>query len=161
MLKTCIPQSTVLQRYIDVFYILQTEQPAPITYLAFPHINTAISFFKGVSITRDDLHIGINEDGPAKNTCVEILGKYTRHVVVDFNGVFEEVVIIFKPMGINRFIKGSLQQLAPAHSQAYHDKTWTAFCKALFKAENKIEILESFYWHSLPSRKNLRPLNNH
>jgi AraC-like DNA-binding protein len=141
-----------LQRYVDVFYIYETEQPARITYLAFPHINTAISFFKGASITRNDLHITINEDRSAKNTCVEILGKYTKPVVVDFNGVFEEVAVIFKPLGVNRFIKGSLRQLAPAYSQSFSDKTWTAFGELLFEAENKIERLESFL---------LAQLNNH
>jgi AraC-like DNA-binding protein len=75
---------------------------------------------------------------------MEILGKYTRPVLVNFNGAFEEVAVIFKPLGVNRFIKEPLQQLAPAYSQSFTDKTWAAFGETLFKAANKMETLESF-----------------
>lgn len=160
MLQTFVPQSKALQRYVDVFYIFKTVQPAQFTYLAFPHINTAISIFKGVTISRKDFHITINEDRFSKNTCVEILGKYTRPVLVDFNGVFEEVAIIFKPLGVNRFIKESLRQLAPAYSQSFSDKTWTAFSKALFKTENKIEKLESFLLTQLANHEEFTAIEN-
>jgi hypothetical protein len=129
VLTTFFPASTVLQRYVDVFYIFKNDQPVKLSYLAFPHINTAISFFKGVSITRSDLHITINEDQKAEKYCVEILGKYARPVVVDINGVFEEVAVIFKPMGINRFTRGNLVRHAPGFSQSFPDMEWNQFCK--------------------------------
>jgi AraC-like DNA-binding protein len=144
LLQTFVPQSKELQRYVDVFYIYKSVQPVTVTYLAFPHVNTGISFFKGVSITRNNFTITITEDGPAENICMEILGKYTRPVLVNFNGAFEEVAVIFKPLGVNRFIKESLQQLAPAYSQSFTDSTWAAFGETLFNAANKIEQLESF-----------------
>jgi len=160
LLQTFVPQSEELQRYVDVFYIFKSVQPEPITYLAFPHVNTAISFFKGVSITRNDFHITVNEDGPAENICMEILGKYTRPVLVNFNGAFEEVAVIFKPLGANRFIKESLQQLAPAYSQSFKDKTWAAFGETLFKAANKIESLESFLLAQLTHHEEFTAIEN-
>lgn len=129
------------------------KKPAPITYLAFPHVNTAISFFKGVSVTRKDFHINVTEDKSAKNFSVEILGKYSRPVVVNFSGIFEEIAIVFKPLGVNRFIKEPLLQLAPDYYQVFGDKTWAAFAEVLFKAENKIETLESFLLTQLTDRQ--------
>lgn len=155
MLTTFFPVSTVLQRYVDVFYIFKNGKPVNLSYLAFPHINNAISFFKGVSITRNDFHISINEDQKADPFCVEILGKYARPVVVDINGVFEEVAVIFKPLGVNHFINGNLLQHAPGYSQSFPDKDWNQFCKILFEADNKIESLESFLLNRLTEKEDI------
>jgi AraC-like DNA-binding protein len=138
---------------VDVFYIFKTDTASKLTYLAFPHINTAISFFKGVSITRNDFHIMINEDQNAGKFCVEILGKYARPVVVDINGIFEEVAVIFKPLGVNRFIEGNLLQHTPGYSQSFPDKDWNQFCKLLFEANNKIETIESFLLNRLTDKE--------
>jgi len=155
VLTTFFPTSTVLQRYVDVFYILKTGKPVKLTYLAFPHTNTAISFFKGASVTRNDFHISINEDHHAEQFCVEILGKYARPVVVDINGVFEEVAVIFKPLGVNRFINGNLLQLAPGYTQSFPDKDWNLFCKMLFESPNKIETIESFLLNRLNEKEDI------
>jgi AraC-like DNA-binding protein len=81
-------------------------------------------------------------------------------VRVDFNGTFEEVAVIFKPLGVSRFIKESLQQLAPAYSQSFTDKTWAAFAEVLFNATDKIERLESFLLTQLTEKEAFTAIEN-
>ena len=146
VLKTFIPSSAELKKYIEVFYIFNTEKPRQFSYLAFPHINTSISFFKGVSISRDNFHISIESNKRTVNKkCIEILGKYTKPVFVHYNGDFEEVAIVFKPMGVNRFIKGDLIKWAPEYTQSFNDENWISFSHQLFnEKENRIGLLEDF-----------------
>ena len=146
MLKTFVPASAALQQYIEVFYVFISDKPSQFSYIAFPHTNTAISFFKGVSIERNNYHISIAEQkGTGNNHCVEILGKYTKPVFVQYTGDFEEVAIVFKPLGVNSFIKGDFAELAPDYSQSFDDEIWQLFSTQLFNAkENRIEMLEHF-----------------
>ena len=146
MLKTYTPASKELKKYIEVFYVFNSDKPYQFSYIAFPHTNTAISFFKGVSISRNNFHISLeNIKDINNNTCIEILGKYTKPLIVNYAGDFEEVAIIFKPLGVNRFFKKNLIDIAPVYSQPLNDKIWTLFSTELFKEkENRIERLEDF-----------------
>ena len=146
MLKTFVPASTELQKYIEVFYVFISDKPSQFSYIAFPHINTAISFFKGVSISRNNFHISIEQQKENTNkNCIEILGKYTQPVFVNYSGDFEEVAIVFKPLGINRFISRDFIECAPEYSQSFNDDKWQQFSHHLFKNKhNRIERLEDF-----------------
>jgi AraC-like DNA-binding protein len=146
VLKTFVPASKELQKYIEVFYVFISDKPSQFSYIAFPHINTAISFFKGISISRNNFHVSIEQQKETINkNCIEILGKYTKPVFVHYMGDFEEVAIVFKPLGVNKFIKGDFVDLAPEYSQPFNDENWLLFSHQLFKAkENRIEQLERF-----------------
>jgi AraC-like DNA-binding protein len=146
VLKTYVPASKELQKYIEVFYVFISDKPNQFSYIAFPHINTAISFFKGVSISRNNFNISIEQQKEATDkNCIEILGKYTKPVFVNYTGDFEEVAIVFKPLGVNRFIKGDFVEFAPEYSQSFYDENWQLFSHQLFKEkENRIERVENF-----------------
>ncbi len=146
MLKTFIPRSKELQQYIEVFYVFSTEKPSQFSYIAFPHVNTAISFFKGVTIARNNFSVSIEQERKnGTHTCVEILGKYTKPVFVQYAGDFEEVAIVFKPMGVNRFLKRDFVEFAPNYSQPLLDKDWQLFGHQIFEEkETSIERLEDF-----------------
>jgi AraC-like DNA-binding protein len=146
VLKTFIPASKELQKYIEVFYVFMPEKPSQFSYIAFPHINTSISFFKGVSISRNNFSVSIEQQSETINkNCIEILGKYTKPVFVHYAGDFEEVSIVFKPLGANRFLKENFGKVAPEYSQSFNDEIWHLFSHDLFNEhENRIEQLENF-----------------
>jgi AraC-like DNA-binding protein len=146
LLKTFKPIADELQPYIEVFYVFNSDKPDRFSYIAFPHTNTAISFFKDASITRNNFHVTIEQNPKAAgSTCIEMLGKYTQPVFVHYNGDFEEVAVVFKPMGINRFISGDLVDQAPEYSQPFTDGNWQNCCQQLFdEKEKRIELLEAF-----------------
>ncbi len=158
MLQTYKPISPLLQNLIEFFYVFDSERPKNISYIAFPHVNTAISFFKGAYIERSNYLINIAAHDPYRNQCaVEILGKYTRPVFVNYRGYCEEIAIVFKPLGVNHFFANDLIAVAPHYSQKLENSLWTDFAEMLFGANNldkKLEMLETFLV------KNYRDLEN-
>ncbi|CAN5376067.1 hypothetical protein BH11BAC2_BH11BAC2_07080 [soil metagenome] len=153
MLHTYQPKSEKLQKYVELFYEFTSERPDEISYIAFPHVNTAISFFKGVDLQRNDYNIYIAPSLKNKTNCsVEILGKYTTPVFVHYKGKCEEIAIVFKPLGINQFFRDDLITIAPEFSQALDNSLWTELSNSLFKESTidvKIEILELFLLENL------------
>lgn len=145
MLKTYLPQSKILQNYIEVFYTFKEEKPLNFSYLAFPHVNSGLSFFKGVNIDRSNYQINISGKENNKNEIkIEILGKYTIPLLLNYSGKFEEISIVFKPLGINRFLKNNLINYTPNYSQELSVESWNKFSIELFKSDNPIDQLEEF-----------------
>ena len=159
MLQTIIPKSPVLQRYIEYFYVFNSENREDLRYLAFPHTNTGISFFKGALIQRGNFHVKIVEHQIApEHVCIEILGKYTQPVFVHYEGLIDEIAIIFKPLGVNRFIRDDLMKIASNFSQPFHNETWLQKAKSLFNANDRFEDLEAFLLSVFEEKKELQKL---
>ena len=146
--KTIIPNSIILRKYIEFFYVLNTDNPFKFSYLAFPHYNTGLSFFKGATVNRNGFQVDI-ESAAASKIHIEILGKYKSPVLVHYNGPIQEVAIIFKPFGINRFIRENYHSIAMNFSQAYQNAQWEIWAKESFNSENSIQELETFLFSQL------------
>ncbi len=143
MLTAIEPQSLVLRRYVDLFYFFKSDETEQWSHVAFPHVNTAISFFRGVSINREHHRISIK--GNEGTEChIEILGKYTRPVYVTCEGTVDEIAIVFKPLGVNRFMREDMIQVASDYSQSFHHPVWQEMASALFHANDRIAFLERF-----------------
>jgi len=148
VLQSFKPKSNLLESYIDFFYIFNRERTENISYIAFPHVNTAISFFKGATIQRGNFEVSITASDQNKSICtIEILGKYTQPVFVNYIGNCEEIAVVFKPLGVNHFFQNDLIELSPHFSQELNNTEWTAFANVLFNENSlakKIEMLETF-----------------
>ena len=145
MLKTFAPKSPVLKKYIDTFYVFNSDIPGNLGYLAFPHTNTGLSFFRGVSINRGNFRVKICEQQTNDNSvCIEILGKYTQPVFVNYEGLIDEIAVIFKPLGINRFIDDDLLKIAGNYTQPFNNELWLQKAKSLFDSDTRNEDLEQF-----------------
>ncbi|EON78403.1 Transcriptional regulator, AraC family [Lunatimonas lonarensis] len=126
------------------------------SYIAFPHTNTCISLFQGVEILRDNLTLTIKSDETVKDqVSVEITGKYTQPFFVNYQGLFKEIAIIFKPLGVNYFLKNDLIEYAPLFSQPLALSHWHSIAEELFMEENlskRIELLEAFLLENLTDK---------
>lgn len=143
MIKTIIPNSPILKKHIECFYIYKGNASSKYTYVAFPHYNTGLSFFKGATIKRSQRSLEIS-DSTSVGLHIEILGKYTSPVLLEYNGLVREISIVFKPLGINRFIKDNYQSIAPNFSQEFTNSVWRHFGEDLFSGEVDLSKLESF-----------------
>ena len=143
MIKTITPTSPILKKYIECFYIYEGKVNSRYTYVAFPHYNTGLSFFKGATIKRNHRSIEISES-TTNGFHIEILGKYTSPVLLEYRGLIQEISIVFKPMGINRFIQDNYQSVAPNISQEFTNSVWRHFGEDLFSEENDLNKLELF-----------------
>lgn len=154
MIKTIIPNSPILKKYIECFYIYEGKASSKYTYVAFPHYNTGLSFFKGATIKRSHRSIEISES-TINGLHIEILGKYTSPVLIQLDGLITEISIIFKPLGINRFIKDNYQSIAPNFSQELTNIVWRHFGEDLFSGENALSKLESFLLSQFSEKQEL------
>lgn len=143
MIKTIAPSSPILSKYIECFYIYEGAPSSVFSYVAFPHFNTGLSFFKGVFVHRQNWSLQISET-PDKEVHIEILGKYTTPVLIEYKGQIREISIVFKPAGLNRFFKDNYLSLAPNFFQALNNDVWSQFGESLFSSDNDICKIESF-----------------
>jgi AraC-like DNA-binding protein len=143
VIETIIPNSPILKKHIECFYIYDGKSNSKYTYVAFPHYNTGLSFFKGATIKRSQRSLEIS-DSTSNGLHIEILGKYTSPVLLEYNGLVREISIVFKPMGINRFISNNYQSIAPNFSQEFTNIVWRHFGEDLFYGEDDLSKLESF-----------------
>ena len=143
MIKTHVPQSPFLQNYIECFYVFNCESQFQFRYLAFSHCNRGFSFFKGVEIHRKDFQINVLESIDL-NVQLELLGKHIKPLLIQYSVKNQEISIVFKPFGINRFLPKNYISFAPSFSQEYTNSNWQLFGETLLESENRIESLEEF-----------------
>lgn len=141
---------------MDCFYVFSQTRKKNISYIAFPHVNTGLSFFKDSVITRRQHEVLIHATPFNKSSIhIELLGKYVKPVFVHYSGPIQELAVVFKPLGINHFINDSLHKIAPGYSQAFSNIRWLNAGKAIFNEPSitsRIEILEQFLLRQLRER---------
>lgn len=153
MIQTITPISPKLRDYIECYIVYPRDIHHSMSYVSFPNKNTCISLFKGVEIKRGNLSAEISSSNIKKNEIsIEIVGKFTKPFYVSYNGFINEISIIFKPLGVNRFLRGDLVEYAPSPSQPLENPNWKLFAEELFKEENLtkgIKFLECFLLENL------------
>lgn len=157
MINTILPSSPILKKHIECFYIYEGKSNSSFTYVAFPHYNTGLSFFKGATINRQQQRIEISESTKSRFH-IELLGKYTSPVLLDYKGIVQEISIVFKPLGLNRFVRDNYQSIAPNFSQEFTNNVWCNFGENLFSGEDFISRLESFLLSQFSENQELFPV---
>ncbi len=143
MINTIFPNSPILKKYIECFYRLEDENPSNLSYLAFPHYNTGLSFIKGVDILRQGTEVDIIANSTS-DVSIELVGKYVYPLRIRYKGSVQEISIIFKPFGINRFLRKDFHSIAPGFSQAFENNAWKNVANNLFNEKDPISKLETF-----------------
>ena len=159
MIKTIAPTSPMLKKYIDCFYIYEGKSNSVFNYVAFPHFNTGLSFFKGASVHRQNWNLQISENTNV-GVHIEILGKYTTPVLVEYKGQLSEISMVFKPLGLNRFFKDNYLSFAPGFSQELTNDVWSQFGKSLFSSNDDISKIESFLLSQFVDNQELSSIEN-
>lgn len=153
------PSSPILEKYIECFYIYEGKSNSVFSYLAFPHVNTGLSFFKGAFVQRNNWNVQITENTNV-GVHIEILGKYTTPVLIEYKGELREISIVFKPLGLNRFFTNNYQSIAPEFSQELINDAWAKFGENLFSNEDDIIKIESFLLSQFSENQELSIIEN-
>ena len=159
MIKTIAPSSPILKKYIECFYIYEGKSNSVLSYVAFPHFNTGLSFFKGASVHKQNWSLQISENTDV-GVHIEILGKYTTPVLLEYKGQLSEISIVFKPAGLNRFFKNNYLSLAPKFSQELKNDAWSQFGGSLFSSDDDISKIESFLLSQFCDNQELSSIEN-
>ncbi len=159
MIKTIAPSSPILKKFIECFYIYEGKSNSVFNYVAFPHINTGLSFFKGALVQRQNWNIQISENTNV-GVHIEILGKYTSPVLIEYRGQLREISIVFKPLGLNQFFTDNYLSLAPEFSQELINDVWAQFGENFFSNDDDIIKIESFLLSQFSGNQELSIIEN-
>ncbi|KFF15799.1 helix-turn-helix domain-containing protein [Flavobacterium hydatis] len=107
-LKLFIPQSKLLQNYIDYFYILKKSPDTEnVSYYTFPYVNSIVSInqFPEFIFEKNKLTVGKNINNTLLAT---LICGYTKPIEINIPGYIHEITISFKPLGLNAFLEKNL-----------------------------------------------------
>jgi AraC-like DNA-binding protein len=108
-IKLYQPRNPLLQQYIECFYTLSRRpEEKPVTYIAFPGIFSMVclNLKTRVELTENNLTITSCPDNPLETILICDFDKAGR---VRYEGATDEIVIYFKPLGINAFLDKDLR----------------------------------------------------
>src|SRR5688572_15759341 len=99
-----------LQKYIDYYYLLSTiSDSQDTTYLAFPSCNSPLGFLKNASPFKLPDKIDVRFS-PQDSLKVVLVGHFLKPLQLTFEPNIVEFSIVFKPLGINFFVRQILGQ---------------------------------------------------
>ena len=114
---------------------------------------------KGASVQRQNWSLQVSENR-TDSVHIEILGKYTTPVFLEYKGQLREISVIFKPLGINRFFKDNYLSLAPHFSQELVNDVWRKLGETLFSGDDDICKIESFLLSQFVDNQELSSIEN-
>ena len=149
--ETYYPENPLLKEYIEYYYFLKTDSPDfNSRYYVFPNTLQAFNIHRFARCEISSHSTVIVGDKTNKFLMVA-QGKHEVPLYVQLKGILDKVTIIFKPLGLNHFIKSSFIKILSDTSQSftdwYEDENCERFLNFFYQAENnnaRIAILETY-----------------
>ena len=145
------PRSPLLCKYIEYYYFLETDSPSFLSrYYAFPNTLQAFNIHKNATCQIDSFATLVEGGHPTPYLMIA-QGKHDVPLYVELKGILNKITIIFKPLGLNYFLRKTLREVTPATSQVVND--WfehphcLSFLDAFYRTQDhqqRIDILETF-----------------
>lgn len=130
------PQNKILQKYIEYYYFLKTDDSNFDTkYFAFPNILTPVSIHKNVDFVISETSTEIIGNN-INNHVALVQGMRKQPLFVNLHGKLDKITIIFKPLGLNNFIRNSFAKACSKNSQIFKEWEGNIFYK---------QFLQNFY----------------
>ncbi len=135
---------------IEYYYFQQTEANSFSTeYYAFPNTVLALNIHKNICCNINNHKVNVT--GIQQGNYVMLLnGRLTLPLHVQQKGKIDKATIVFKPLGLNHFIKGSLNEVAQYPTQIFtewNDIKTLPFLNQFFKEQDndmRIALLENY-----------------
>lgn len=145
------PRHPILQKHIENYYFLKTDNFDFATkYYAFPHTLTPVSIHKNVEAKIGSCSVSVFESDQ-KNNLAFVQGMRKQPLEVSLKGILDKFTIIFKPLGLNNFIRKSFSEVCPNHTQFFtewgNNPKYQHFLQKFYQIEDQIEridLLEDF-----------------
>ena len=145
------PQNALLQKYIECFYTFRrSADDETIVYMAFPSIFSMICLNAEAEIEVSKQNLIIThrpQSEPRSNLICDF--KYSGWI--RYSGATDEIVIYFKPLGLNAFLENSFNEYAAPHCVKFSPfDDYQAAMNEIFALrgdELRLRALEN-YWSS-------------
>jgi AraC-like DNA-binding protein len=165
-IETFYPEQTLLKNFIQYYYFQKTENSDFKTnYYAFPNLIQTLNIHKNVSCEIESHQVKII--GIEKDNYVMILqGRFQLPLNVEQEGKIDKLTIVFKPLGLNHFIKSPYLNVSRNPTQIFEDwsddNQYERFLFSFFEEpdnKKRIEILENFLLYKYSPVQDVKILN--
>jgi len=116
MIKVFYPENEILKRWIKYFY-QQTNPTAQQRFVVFPNIGSAITIYENAQFSKIAEQQFVAKEANNLQAVLHLMR--TDPVEITDIGILKKISIVFKPLGINQFIKTNLQELFDGHDRSY------------------------------------------
>ncbi len=146
------PQNALLQRYIECFYTLKRKsEEKSVTYIGFPSIYSMICLNSNADVKITENYNVYLTHNPDNLIQTRLLRKFDYGGQVKYEGEADEIVIYFKPLGLNAFLEYDSKYYKGNYFIEFNPfedfKCKMAEIFLIDNEENRIQILEN-YWLS-------------
>jgi AraC-like DNA-binding protein len=160
--ETFYPVDRRLKACIEYYYFLKSDSDDFISeYFVFPNTMQALNIHKNIRYKISDQIVKVT--GIADNNFEMLLqGRFVSPLHAQLVGRLNKITIIFKPLGLNHFIKSSFDKISAKPTQIFfewenHEKHHD-FLMNFFRESNnirRVEILEKYlllHYHALDNK---------
>ena len=147
------PQSASLTRFIKCFYTLKrAPEESSVTYVSFPGFYSMVCLNANarVKVCSGNLTISHTKDIPVETSLVV---NFDEPGNVNYQGETDEIVIYFKPLGLNAFLENDLKDYVTAPCTQFAPfENYRAKMKEIFSLDgdkNRIAALENYWLRKL------------
>lgn len=163
--ETFYPVEKRLKACIEYYYFLKSDDSNFISeYFAFPNTFQALNIHKNISFEINDYAVTVTGSDKS-NFAMLLQGRYEKPIYAKLKGKLNKVTIVFKPLGLNHFIKSSFDKVSAKYTQSFsewenHEK-YNDFLVAFYRESNfmkRVEILENYlllHYHPLANKSML------
>jgi len=145
------PRNKLLQKHLEFYYFLKTDDSSFETkYYAFPNILTPISIHQNIETDIQNYSTTVFESDKSNRLAI-IQGMRKQPLFVNLLGKLDKITVVFKPLGLNHFVKNSFAKVCPKDSQIFTEWNDNAdyqdFLQSFYATENqseRINFLEEF-----------------
>lgn len=149
-LQIVYPAASALSNFIYCYYIIEdTEPDYRNLHYSFPHTLNAVTIYNNGIFMGSTHHIKITGNKAYAPFCI-LQGKRLSPLLVDLEGKFSRITILFKPLGLNHFIRRPLGNLLNTDTSLFTEWQSPAFNKILqnlfaeSKIHQRIALLENY-----------------
>lgn len=156
------PVSPILKDHIYCYYCYESyDDNYQSVHSSFPHVYNALSIYSAASLEFNPQFLKAVGDGNNLPSCV-LQGKRQSLLKVELKGKFKRVTIIFKPLGLNHFIRYPISKVMgkdPCLFTLWQGKAFDQVVQLLFSGKElskQVFHLEEFLvqiYHRLDLRK--------
>lgn len=150
-IDTFYPKHALLKDVIEYYYFQKTDSENFSTdYYAFPNILKPLNIHKNVICNINGHNVNVT-GVKQKNYLMILNGRYELPLHVQQRGKIDKVTIVFKPIGLNYFIKTPFNEIAQEPTQIFTEwiktSNCTTFLNQFFNEQDnskRIVILENY-----------------
>ncbi|WP_460680035.1 helix-turn-helix domain-containing protein [Mucilaginibacter koreensis] len=145
------PQHPLLKEHISYFYFLRTDADFEAKYYAFPHTHTVLNIHQHAATVFEQQYITRVYGDVTVPYLTSVQGIREVPLLAHLCGCLNKVTILFKPLGLNQFIRSPLQEIIISPSQLFthwdHSPGYSYFLKKFYATSNnhiRAQLLEAY-----------------